>query len=263
MLLASDFHLDAPDFDRKACLQDLNRGKDLNARMFFNGDIVSGIISQDKKRWSKSSQKDLREDSLNQLVQEAFDFLEPYVDYIDVIGVGNHESTLLKYHSFDPIGLLIMLLNERRKPGYHPIKHGGYTGFLRFVYTKNGGHGRSFDVFYNHGQGGSAEVTYGIIDLNRYCTWISADLIWLGHKHKRLIAELPTLAGMSAKNNLSLRRRYGVITGCYSEIVKVKDIKKDGYQIDYGEERQRMPQAQHGVILRHTVGEDIHTEMLF
>jgi hypothetical protein len=189
--------------------------------------------------------------------------LVPYVDLIDVIGLGNHETSTLKYQDFDLVDMLITLLNERRNTSLQPICHGGYTGFIRFVYTRNGGHGRKFDVFYNHGQGGNAEVTDGIIDLKRYCSWVSSDLIWLGHKHKRLAVELPVQMSVSSKNNLTFRRRYGVITGCYEKIADVYDIKKEGYKLNFGEERQRMPQAQHGVMLRQTAGKELQTELLF
>jgi hypothetical protein len=262
-LLASDLHQDAPLFDRKVFLQDFEQAKALQARIFINGDVSSQILNKDVKRWSKSQDKDLRDDKLNQIVYQAFDLLVPYVDLIDVIGLGNHEVSTIKHNSFDAVNMLIRLLNERRKKLLPPIRHGGYEGVLRLVYTIHGGHGRKFDIFYNHGQGGSSEVTLGTIDLDRYCKWVGLDVIWLGHKHKRVVAELPPLMTVSSKNKLLFRRRYGVITGCYEQIFDVYDIEKSGYKISFSEERQRIPQTQHGVFLRQTIGDEIQTRVLF
>jgi hypothetical protein len=48
-LFASDLHLDAPGFDKKVFLQDFDRAKECNARIFINGDVTSLLLSQDKK----------------------------------------------------------------------------------------------------------------------------------------------------------------------------------------------------------------------
>ena len=253
--LASDLHAEDPLFDAALFAADMALAKEAKARVYLNGDILGLILPGDMKRYARGSDPGDVDDKIGASVENAEKILAPYVDMIDMIGTGNHETAVLKHNSVDATKLLIGFLNRRRDPKLHPIRHGGYTGFLRLAFDDGSHHRTSYDVFYNHGQGGSAEVTSGIIDLQRRQN-IDADLVWLGHKHKRISVMLAPAIGLNAAGNLYEREKRGVITGTYLRNLDETDAGKDGYRLSYAEERMRVPQGRGGAMLRLTVRRD-------
>jgi hypothetical protein len=248
--LASDLHIEDVLFDEKQFRHDFNLAREKEARIYINGDVISGIVKTDLKRHAPSGDKHAdRDDAIDRIIDEGYEKLKPYVNNIDLIGCGNHELSLLKYHHTEPTRRMIALLNQSRSKELPAIKHGGYTGFIRIslLYAK-GRSRQSYDIFYNHGQGGSAPVTKGAIDLNRY-QYAVADLIWLGHKHQRMLQNLDALYLLNGQSNLIIQNRFGLITGCYLKQAKEYDIESTGFQMDYGEEKMRTPQAVGGAML--------------
>lgn len=258
----SDFHLEAPGTDLKLLKRELDNAQTQNARIFINGDVFNFLLPSDRKRYSKSEDKTQRDDLLNVALQTATTFLQPYVDYIDIIGIGNHEKEVIRRHSVDLTAFLIETLNQSRSRSLPRIRHGGYTGFIRLSYTVGGGGGKTYDIFYNHGQGGSSEITKGLIDLNRYAGHTDANLIWLGHKHTKWLGELDRITTVTAGNTLTTKPRKGMLTGCYTKPLKEYDIVKEGYQINFGEEKMRVPTAQGGILMKHTLSSH-HLETSF
>jgi hypothetical protein len=247
--LASDLHLDDPSFDEALFRSEMAMANKEDARVYLNGDILGLILPGDIKRYARGSDPGNVDDKIGAAVTRAENLLAPYVDIIDMIGTGNHETAVLKHHSVDATKLLIGFLNRRRDPRLPPIKHGGYTGFIRLYFEDENKHSDSYIIFYNHGQGGSSEVSRGIIDLQRR-QYIRADLIWLGHKHKVVSTELDSEIGLNTKNRIYERKKRGVITGTYLSNFTETDADRDGYLLSYQEERQRTPQGRGGAILR-------------
>jgi len=247
--LCSDPHIDDPHHDKELFKKDLDEAVKRNARILINGDVVSGILKSDKKRYSKSSDKYELDNSLNMIVDDAYHTLYPYRDYIDLIGVGNHEVSIMRYHDFDIIAMLIKMLNSVRDTNLQPIQHGGYQGFiaLNFRYKK-GKWSTRFVIFYNHGQGGAAPVTKGVIDLARRQS-VDSDCVWLGHKHQFTLQKIDPILCLDKNFNMLVKTRYGLITGCY--VKPIHDYNpNNGYRIDYGEEKMRGLVAQRGVFLK-------------
>lgn len=204
-------------------------------------------MPSDIKRYSRGSDIGDTDGKINEAIEKAESLFLPYVNNIDVIGFGNHEVSVLKYHHIDVIRMLIGFLNRKRDPSLPPIRHGGYTGYIRFVFEgPEKTLCRKFDIFYNHGQGGSAEVTDGIIDAKRRL-YTRADLIWLGHKHKRWAIEIDPEEGLSDKGNIYIKKRWAVMTGTYSKSAGETNSTKDGYKINFGDEKMRTKQRTGGV----------------
>lgn len=252
--LASDIHFDEPGFDRELFARDFDRAKRDGARININGDVFGCILPTDLKRYTRGNDQSNTDGIINKALKDAEDLLAPYVDLIDVLGLGNHEVSVLKYHHIDVTAMLIGFLNRRRDPSLPLIRHGGYTGYIRYLFTGPGsGHTQHFDIFYNHGQGGNAEVTDGIIDAKRRL-YTRADLIWLGHKHKRWAIEIDPEEGVSDNGRIYTRKRWAVMTGCYSKATGETNATEDGYRINYGEERMRTKQRTGGVHGKLLVG---------
>ena len=257
LFLSSDIHFDEPGFDKGLFTRDYDRAKNDGSRILINGDVFGCILPSDLKRYTRGNDASGMTDGIiNKALKDAEELFAPYVDLIDVIGLGNHETSVLKYHHIDVTSMLIGFLNRRRSASLPPIRHGGYTGYIRYGFEgPSKSHTQSFTIFYNHGQGGNAEVTDGIIDAKRR-QYTRADLIWLGHKHKRWAIETEPEEGMSDNGRIYTRKRWAVMTGCYSKASGETNATEDGYRINYGEERMRTKQRTGGVHARIYVQRD-------
>jgi hypothetical protein len=246
--LASDTHLEDPAFDKAFFTAEFDEAASRGARIFLNGDIFSMIVPGDFKRFRKSQDAlPKRDDFINEIVQRGAELFKPYADYIDIVGVGNHETEYMKRTGYDPVSGLITLLQQHTT---HQIVHGGFEGFITLNFEREAGGGtRRYTIWYNHGQGGaSAEVSQGMIDLQRRA-YIDADLVWLGHKHKRIGTMLPPKIGVDRENNVYMRERRGVITGTYLKTFSQYEVAASGYMGSYGSEKVRVPQLRGGVML--------------
>lgn len=250
ILFSSDIHFDEPGFDRELFTKDYDRAKRDNARINIHGDVFGCILPSDIKRYTRGNDGGDTDCKINEALKKAEDLFTPYANNIDVMGLGNHETSVLKYHHIDVIGLLIGFLNRKRDSKLPPIRHGGYSGYIRYVFE---GPSRScvqkYDIFYNHGQGGSAEVTDGIIGAKRRL-YTNADLIVLGHNHKRWAIEIDPFEGISDTGRLYTKKRHAIMTGCYSKISGETNATEDGYRLNYGEERMRTKQRTGGIHAR-------------
>jgi len=246
--LASDLHLKNPDCDETRIKNDLTEAHDKKSRILLNGDIFDMILPSDLKRYTAGRDNINADAAMNVAVDYAVKFLTPWVDDIDMIGVGNHETAPIKFCSADPVLFLLRDLNHIRSNKLQPIAHGGYTGFIRlcFAFGKSG-RDKAIDVWYNHGQGGSSEVTRGAIDLTRR-QYIRSDIIWLGHKHKRMAMDLDYEIGLTQKGIPYEKEKRGVVTGCYLKNYGESGTN-NGYRLNYAEQRMRTPQARGGAWL--------------
>ena len=249
-LLASDIHKDSEGFDEKRLRADFDEIKKLNGRIFINGDNVNAIVKSDSKRYVKSGDKYANDGILNCITEELTDFYSEWVNYIDVIGIGNHEATIIKYHDYDIIRQVIINLNKLRDKKLQPIRHGGYSGFIRLSFhaAKKTSCVYTYDIFYNHGQGGGAEVTKGMIGLQRR-QYVIADLIWLGHTHTAIQDNDMHMIYLDRNASIKERGRRGLITGTYKKALREYDIQETGYLSSYGIEKMRAPESNGGAIL--------------
>jgi hypothetical protein len=246
--LTSDLHSESKAFDRAFFIEEMEEAKAKAARIFINGDVFDLIVPGDHKRYRKHGDPfENRDDFMNETVQRGYELLKPYATQIDMIGSGNHEVEYMKRSGYDPISGLITLL---QKDAGHPIRHGAYEGFIILNFDRGEKSGiRRYTIYYNHGQGtGATEVTFGVIDLQRR-SHIRADLIWLGHKHKRNGLVLPTEIGVDREGNVYERERKGVITGTYMKTFMQYDATNEGYKDGFGAEKMRTPQLKGGVML--------------
>lgn len=250
--LCSDLHMDHELHDKDLLDKDFKEAVKNNARIFINGDLLDYIMLGDSKRYVKSNDPfPKRNDALNCIIEFAVDRLKDYADYIDIIGVGNHEISVIKYNNFDPVLEIIRRLNaEHRSKTLYPIAHGGYTGFILLQFIGPAKHRARYSIWYNHGVGGSAPVTKGAIDLARR-QYIDANIIWLGHKHSKIVHQMDQTYRITQSNDprIITSDSFGIITGCYIKNISQYDIKKTGYKISFSEERMRTPQAQGGITL--------------
>lgn len=238
LALFSDLHLGGTDVQEKKLKDDLARSCDENRRILINGDVVEAILPTDRKRYTPSRAMTHRDDVLNELTDYAVKFLEPYADYIDLIGTGNHEHAPLKYNGYDIIGAICVLLNQKRSSSLDMIHRAGYQGYVRYIIERpnvSKGHGSAFTIYHHHGIGGSAPVSKGMIDFNRIVYSHDADLYWLAHKHVGTHDPYIMRDRLTVGNKYEMRRCQAVYTAGYKNSANF-DKKDEGYNLHYSDQ---------------------------
>ena len=244
----SDPHFGHTGQDKKLLKKEFDEAKKRNAKIFIGGDWGDFIMSGDMKRYHPSNDAYGTDNNINMTINEAYDFFSEYVDNIVMIATGNHEVSVSKFHHFDATQQLIYSLNKEHGT---QIIHGQYSGYIiiNFSYGKSGCV-RRFKIYYNHGQGGVAEISKGTIDLNRHMGTKIADLYWLQHKHVKLILPSEHILDIDKNGEIFSKERVGIITGSYQKIFNQYDAMKKGYKINYGEEKMRGLQGTGGIIMK-------------
>lgn len=221
-LLSSDHHWDNPDCDREMMKKHLEEAKERNAPVLFVGDFFCAMQGKYDKRSDKSKLRPEHQTSkyLDSLVETAADWLMPYREQIAVIGLGNHETAILKNHETNLIERLVERLNVGNP---NPVYMGGYGGYVRLQFHRGGGNNGSLIIKYFHGHGGGGPVTKGVIQSARQSMYLpDADIVISGHVHEQY-----TICFMQEKlhdtGKISLKEQWHVRMPTY------KDEYKDGY----------------------------------
>ena len=234
----SDLHIGSKEFDGESLRRDLEKCKDEDAKVIINGDTMDLILLQDLKRASASRIKP-DEGQINKFIEEATETLIPYVSQLCIIGMGNHETAMIKHHGVDVLAWLIERLNREKKNG--KIQEGHYQNFVRvnFLDPKRGYKlGAKYTIYMNHGgENSSAPVTKGMIDFNRIAVANEADLYLMGHKHNQLVTTIPT-AAISEDDTIEVKNKIAVQTPSYTYQI---NQEKDNAWIDHFYGKQAAP----------------------
>lgn len=262
--LMSDLHIGAVNIDYELIKKEIQTAKNNGDRVCINGDIFDFILLGDRKRYKQDVLHPRllgRKDVVQEAIRWAVEILKPIVNQIDMIGCGNHETSLENYHSFDPIQALLYELENNGKEAKHVIHHGGYTGFLDYrlrygsvkaKYNNRGSHSKRFVIYYHHGGGGSAPVTKGMIDFHRKDTFVDADVIWLGHKHNRFTSHVRKLACPENGDQPNTKDVRHIMTGAYSDTYvgqSQESIRKHGRRASWAADSGFAPQGKGGARL--------------
>lgn len=190
-LLTADRHLDNPHSDRRLQKMHLQQAKERGAFVLDIGDLFCAMQGKNDRRHNKS---DLRNEEkagnyLNALVENATEFLDPYLDNLALISEGNHETAITKHTEFS---LLDALVYNLKRSGSQ-VMRGGYRGYIKFRFNGPEKSGYRFNriAYYNHGGGGGGPVTKGVIKTNRRGIMLpDADYVFSGHIHEQWIVNL-------------------------------------------------------------------------
>lgn len=217
--LCSDIHFDNPKCDRKKLKKDLDEAKRQNAKVLINGDFFCLMQGKGDRRSNKS---DIRPEHNNahyfdSVIDEAVEWWSPYADIVEVIGYGNHETGIIKYHEFDPLKRFVQRLNAEN-PNASKVYTGGYGGWvtIRVSYNQKKWT-RSYKIKYFHGSGGGGVVTRGQINITRLMAMVQgADMLWIGHIHEdgqySVVSETINKMGRIKQNKID-----AIITPAYKE----------------------------------------------
>lgn len=187
LLMLSDVHWDNPKCHRNLLKKHLDEAKEEGCRVMINGDLFCLMQGKGDPRKSKDDILPEHNNSryLDSIVKTSADWFAPYAEIIDVVGYGNHETSIIKHQETDILERFVERLNTIANP-VNKVHLGGYGGWIvvRFKLSKEG-NTRAYKIKYNHGFGGGGPVTKGTIQHNRFATYIEgADCIWQGHVHE-------------------------------------------------------------------------------
>lgn len=249
VMLMSDLHVGTLLTDEDAIRNDLKLAEEYNAGILINGDILDLVIHQDKKRHDPHvTHPDIRgrRDPVNAQVEMATDMLMPYKDLIWMLGDGNHETATEKYHGTSTTPRIVENLNAAGGN----VHYGGYEGYYLIRVREHDRRTWTFRIRYHHGAGGAAPVTKGMIDRSRMSAWISdADVLWIGHKHNRLIDH-------NRRERLTKQGRvweedwYWVQTGAYMDIREPAYGAHSQRSSNWASQSAFSPQGKGGVLLQ-------------
>jgi UDP-2,3-diacylglucosamine pyrophosphatase LpxH len=215
ILLMSDVHFDSPHCNRKMLKRHLDEALDLSADIWVFGDLFDVMGGKNDPRSTKGVIRAYhsKDDYLNQVVEEAAEFLMPYKENIKFMSLGNHEESILKHNEVSLLSVLNYLL------GGH-IVIGGYYGWIRVMYSKgtrtDGKMDGSYIIYYNHGVGGDNMVTKGTSRSSRRDQTIDADIYISGHTHQGLL--MPTgKRRLNMQNNEVVDWRQHIVLKTYED----------------------------------------------
>ena len=187
-LFVSDVHYDSIKCKRELLKKHFDQAKKQGARIGIIGDWFDLMGGKYDPRTSYS---DIRPeykhiDYMDQVVNDSYEFLKPYVDNITLIAHGNHETSYLKRTHTNPLQQLVDRLNYMENPK-EKIILSGYAGWLilKFMDVYGGGI-RTKKILYWHGQRSNAQRSKGVlqIDLDTM-KFPDVDIIMKGDDHNK------------------------------------------------------------------------------
>lgn len=193
----ADVHMGSMACDVKAFKEYLADSDDKT--LFIGiGDLLDCIIVKDFKRYRKSGDSSFGDAIIDEQIDKAEEILRPYTDRIIGLGHGNHEDTIIKVCSTNPIKRLCKRLD---------VPFLGYSGLVRLIFSIRDkgkfGKTRTVVIRYHHGWGGGSR-TQGA-DLTKYSrdlAYWDADIYLYGHVHRQQTDSIPRL-GLSGEKVIS------------------------------------------------------------
>ena len=224
----SDLHINEITCNEKLLKNHLDYLVRSNCRIFIRGDIGNFITKNDRKRYARSKDAQTIDASLNEEIEYIVNFLKPYVNYIDYIGQGNHETSVIKFNSVDPAYMIVWSLNQIRDKDIPRMVCGDYKGFITLKFFKpfqeTKAAVRRYIIFSHHGKGGNSPITKGMIDIQRLTMTNIAHLYWLGHKHTQIIDDTLHYETVNKNGDIVTINQVGIITAGYEKSFKANNI---------------------------------------
>jgi len=237
--LFSDLHVDAKHCQRDKLQKALEEAYQERDAIFLNGDVFSCLMPKDYKRFTLAHAFGDRDDILDYMIDYVAEFLSPYADKIKIIGMGNHESSALKFHGTNPIARLCRQL----KDSGGDAKFGDYQNFIRLKFRHGDNDSvRAYNIWMCHGMGAGAKRSRGALEWDLVYSRFDADLYWMGHNHQSEIDNSGSYTRINRALQIVTKPKRGIRTPAWEETISVRE-PEDPYDIKYGEERHGLPVA--------------------
>lgn len=211
VLQISDVHYDSQTCDRAMLTKHLKEAESRGALVFINGDWFDLMQGKWDPRGSYSGLRPEYKytDYLDRVISDSAEYLSKFkVKYI--IGLGNHETNIIKRMHTNPISTLCMMLREK---GNDAIEM-GYDGYIKYCFDHKGSND-SLLQYFHHGSGGNAPRSKGIMtaDIDQQQS-ADADLITKGHDHNKWSLPI-TVERVNNRGYIHLKTVWHLRTGSY------------------------------------------------
>lgn len=255
-LLSGDRHHDNPHTDHALELRHLQMAKDQGMGIVDVGDLFCAMEGRADPRRHRSGVRPEHAtvpDYFDSIVRHAADFYAPFAKNFIVIGLGNHETAVLKNQETNLTERLCERMTTLSK---HKVYPGGYGNWIIFRSTINT---RRFSLIMKtfHGSGGGGLMTADVLRTRRIASWTpDADVIVGGHTHDQWWMALARerLQTLNGTYRVELDTQHHVRTGTY------KDEYGDGFS-GFHVERGAPPKPTGAIVMRiflENMGQDRH-----
>lgn len=118
------------------------------AYLIFGGDSFDVMQNYNDPRSAKSALKESlkRDDYINAVIEEAYEFYMPFKDKILAFNLGNHEETQIRHHGIDMVKMMVDRLNESTN---HEIICGDLAGWIK-IRNHRGSANYSKNIYFSH-----------------------------------------------------------------------------------------------------------------
>lgn len=183
-LLRSDAHHDNAHCNRQLEKEHLDEALDKKATICDFGDlfcVMQGKYDPRKDARQLTDDQHGREDYLNSVLEEAYNFYKPYNKNFLMLSPGNHETAIIKRCGIDLTKLLAKQLNAYNQT---------YSGWIKFSFNR-GTFRTSKNLWYHHGYGGGGIMSFGTLSTRRQASYLpDADIMVSGHTHDSYYLEM-------------------------------------------------------------------------
>lgn len=216
----SDVHWGHKMCDTKAFREFINNS-DNNTYFIGVGDMLDSIVVTDP-RYRKSMDGCTSDDILNEQVDQLEEILAPVKDRILQLSPGNHEKTIVRKASFNPVKELCKRLDV-------PYAGVGWIYTLRF--RGEAGRGKTVVIRGHHGWGGGSRTQGAdLTKFSRDMAYYDCDVFLYGHVHKRQFDEVARLCVVGSK--LIAKPKYMAICGTFQKTMS--DTQDDSWAEEQG-----------------------------
>lgn len=222
----NDAHFDSKHTDRKYIKRVFDSNPD--AMIVISADFFDAMGQRSDKRYTHGEllPQHLRADYLNALVEDAFEFLSPYVDRIVCFNQGNHETVQTKFYGSNPTQSIATLLNHTFKKNIQVMDSAGWVVF-KSSYNKS--NTRTFVIYWGHRPISGGQRSKGMLSVDiAKGRQDNVDLYISEHIHDNFIHRF-----MKESLTSDYRRKY--VPGYYAQLPSTKEEhlgRKLGYHTD-------------------------------
>ena len=245
ILVTSDVHFDSQHCDRDALFNVLNQAVERDALWIDLGDWYDAMQSKSDKRreldgirpeYLYPSEENKRMGLWQRIVSDAEEKLQPYANRLIFAGLGNHETSCLRWSD---INLTQELCGIAKRAGSTQCHLGSYTGYAHFsvrLRTKNEKKpGSSLTLWLTHGTGGNSPVTLGTIQSSRRMGYApDARLYISGHIHQELMVTRTAIRSRPPVYTEKIEERHDITIPGFKQEFPLSGSPRNGWAIEKG-----------------------------
>jgi hypothetical protein len=207
-----DTHLGSIGFDEKHLIETVNWIKQTPRTYWIGmGDFCECINPTDKRfdPYSISSAYNIR--SLSRLISVQIEditaLLKPIKSKCLGLVTGNHEETVrLKFNNDIGYQLASNL----------GVENLGYDGWIRLCFQRAKSEQRTcYKIYVTHGHCGAGSSGGKVTKLEELAGFMDADILMMGHGHKKVIAPPVLKIGLDSQGNVTSTKQIAIMTGSF------------------------------------------------